>query len=97
MKLQEALQVFQKGGQELVTRYPISSLSIFGSVARDDTHQDSDIDILVEFSQRIGLFQFIELKQRLEILLECPVDLATPRSLRPRIRDQVLREAIRVV
>ncbi len=58
--------------------------------------KNSDVDILVEFSRPVGLFQFIELQQRLEALLGSKVDLGTPRSLRPRIKERVLQEAIRV-
>jgi uncharacterized protein len=70
---------------------------MFGSVARDEAGSDSDVDLLVEFSQPIGLFQFIEFQQRLEALLGGRVDLGTPRSLKPRIKDQVLQEAIRII
>jgi predicted nucleotidyltransferase len=49
------------------------------------------VDILVEFSHPVGLFQFIELKQRLEALLGRKVDLGTP-----RIKERVLKETIRV-
>jgi predicted nucleotidyltransferase len=96
MKRNDVLRILRKERQKLVDQYKISSLSVFGSVARDDARQDSDVDILVEFSQPVGLFQFIELQQRLEVLLGSKVDLGTPRSLKPRIKEQVLQEAIRV-
>lgn len=96
MKRNDVLHILQKERQELVDRYNISALSVFGSVARDEARQDSDVDILVEFSQPVGLFQFIELQQRLEALLGSKVDLGTLRSLKPRIKQQVLQEAIRV-
>jgi uncharacterized protein len=96
MKRNDVMRILQKERQELVKHYNISSLSVFGSVARDDARQDSDVDILVEFSRPVGLFQFIELQQRLEALLGSKVDLGTPRSLKPRIKEQVLQEAIRV-
>jgi predicted nucleotidyltransferase len=96
MKRNDVLRILQKERQELVDRYNISARSVFGSVARDDARQDSDVDILVEFSQPVGLFQFIELQQRLEALLGSNVDLGTPRSLKPRIKERVMQEAIRV-
>ena len=96
MKRDDVLRILQKERQELLDHYNISTLSVFGSVARDDARQDSDVDILVEFSQPVGLFQFIELQQRLEALLGSKVDLGTPRSLKPRIKAQVLQESIRV-
>src|SRR6266545_686942 len=96
MKRNDVLRILQKERKNLVDHYNISALSLFGSVARDDARQDSDVDILVEFSRPVGLFQFIELQQRLEALLGSRVDLGTPRSLKPRIKEQVLQEAIRV-
>ena len=96
MKRNDVILILQKERQELVDRYNISALSVFGSVARDDARQDSDVDILVEFSQPVGLFQFIELQQKLEALLGSNVDLGTPRSLKPRIKERVMQEAIRV-
>ena len=96
MKRKEVLKILNDHKQDLVKRYSIRSLSIFGSVARDEARPDSDVDILVEFSETPGLFDFIALKQEFESLLGCNVDLGTPRSLKPRIQSDVLREAIRV-
>lgn len=56
----------------------------------------SDVDLLVEFDPAPGLFEFIELQQKLESLLGCKVDLGTKRSLKDRIKEEVLQEAIRV-
>ena len=75
----------------------IRRLDVFGSVARDEAGQDSDVDLLVEFDRPVGLFRFLELQSHLEDLLRCTVDLGTPKSLKPRIRDRVLAEAVRVV
>jgi predicted nucleotidyltransferase len=96
MKRDDVIRILQQEIEGLVDRYSISALSVFGSVARDEAREDSDIDILVEFSQPIGLFAFIDLQQNLEALLGHKVDLGTLRSLKPRIKEQVLEEAIRV-
>jgi len=96
MKRNEVLRILTEHKDELVTRYPIASLFIFGSVARDEAQAASDVDVLVEFSQPVGLFQFIDLKQRLELLLGCKVDLGTPRSIKPLLKADVLKDAIRV-
>jgi predicted nucleotidyltransferase len=72
-----------------------TSLALFGSVARDEARADSDVDLLVEFDKPVGLFEFLELKERLEEILGRRVDLATRASLKPRIREKVLAEAIR--
>jgi predicted nucleotidyltransferase len=97
MKRDEVLRILIEQKSDFLRHYPISSLSVFGSVARDNARSDSDVDILVEFSQPVGLFMFIELQQRLESLIGCKVDLGTPRSLKPRIKASVLQEAIRVI
>lgn len=76
--------------------FNVKSLMLFGSVARDEALPGSDVDLLVEFERPVGLFEFIGLKQYLENLLGSDVDLGTPNSLRKNLKEEVLREAIRV-
>lgn len=95
MKKDDVLQTLRAHQAEFARQYHVKNLSLFGSVARDEAGADSDVDLLVEFSQPVGLFQFIEFKQRLEVLLGGRVDLGTLRSLKT-IKDHVLQEAIRV-
>jgi hypothetical protein len=73
----------------------VSTLSLFGSVARGEAEEDRDVDLLVEFSRPIGFFEFVRLKRALEEILGRRVDLATPRSLKPQLRDRILKEAVR--
>jgi predicted nucleotidyltransferase len=96
IKRADILRILRENRPELRSRYHVASLSLFGSYARDEARPDSDVDLLVEFSQPIGLFEFIELQQQLESLLGRKVDLGTRRSLKSTIKDQVLQEAIRV-
>ncbi len=79
----------------LFERFGVSSVALFGSLARGEATEDSDIDLLVEFSKPIGLLQFVALKRVLGEVLGRPVDLVTRNALRPQLRDQILREAIR--
>jgi predicted nucleotidyltransferase len=79
---------------ELKSRFAISSLSLFGSIARGQATAKSDLDILVEFQETPGLFKFIELKTHLEDLFQCPVDLVTRNALKEPLRDKILQEAI---
>jgi len=95
MRLDKALQILTAHRHELDT-FGVKSLAIFGSVARNEARPDSDVDILVEFARPVGLFEFVDLKDYLERLLECQVDLGTPASLKPRLHKQVLEEAIYV-
>jgi len=79
----------------LLEEYGVKSLSVFGSVARGEAGAESDVDLLVEFSRPVGIFEFVRLKRALEAVLGRRVDLATPTSLKPQLRDRILKEAIR--
>ncbi|QSF48489.1 nucleotidyltransferase family protein [Thermosynechococcus sp. GLH187] len=81
--------------RESLKKFAVKTLQLFGSVARDEAHAESDVDLLVEFERPVGLFTFIELKEYLEEILNCSVDLGTPQSLRSTLREEVLKEAIR--
>jgi uncharacterized protein len=76
--------------------FHVKSLAVFGSVARDEATEQSDVDVLVEFEPeaRVGLFEFIDLQHYLSDLLKRRVDLATPEALRKEMKPQILREAI---
>ena len=78
-------------------RFHVKSLSIFGSVARDEASADSDVDVLVEFDPDavIGLFICVRLQRYLSQLLGRRVDLATPDALHKALRASILSEAIR--
>ena len=74
----------------------VKSLSIFGSVARDEARADSDVDLLVEFDERpMGLFEFLGIKEYLEGLLGTRVDLVPRQSVRRELRDRILSEEVR--
>ena len=72
----------------------VRTLACFGSVARDEARNDSDIDILVEFTDRPDFTRFMTLKFYLEDLLGQRVDLVTRKALKPRLRANVEKEAI---
>lgn len=88
-------RILQQHREELA-RLGVSSLALFGSTARDEASEESDVDLLVEFHRPVGLFEFLEVKEFLERVLDHPVDLGTPNSLHPRLKEQVLQEAKRV-
>ena len=95
MKRDATLKVLAAHREEL-RAMGVERLSLFGSVARDEAVEGSDIDILVEFvpGARIGMFEFLDVQGTLSSLLGAEVDLATPASLHPRLRDAILREAV---
>ena len=77
-------------------KYGAVRMLVFGSVARGDARADSDVDFLVQLESGRSLFDLGGLQYELEALLGRPVDVATERGLKPRIREQVLREAVSV-
>ena len=96
MKRDEAITTLRSHREEL-TRFGVSSLALFGSVARDEAQPASDVDLLVDFAEPVGLFHLFRLQHYLERLLGVErVDLVTRAGLKPRLRDRVLTEAVHV-
>jgi hypothetical protein len=81
--------------RDRLDEFAVKALFLFGSVARGEATPESDVDLLVEFDRPVGLFTLLKLQSYLEELLGCSVDLGTPNSLRPHLRETVLKEAIR--
>ena len=77
--IQEKLKLVKP---ELVSKYHISSLGLFGSVVRNDFTNDSDVDIVVEFSEPIGI-EFIDLANEIELLLKRKIDLVSKAGIKP--------------
>ena len=97
MSRQAVLLTLQAQRVKLHERFGVARLTLFGSVARDEAVHGSDVDLLVEFDRPVGLFLFLKLQDHLETLLGCAVDLGTLQSLKPRLRDRVMAEAVHVV
>lgn len=74
----------------------VKSISLFGSFARGESNSDSDVDLLVEFTEPVGLFTLMGLKCALEDVLKRKVDIGTVNSLSPFIKDDVVKEAVRI-
>jgi uncharacterized protein with HEPN domain/predicted nucleotidyltransferase len=76
----------------IARRYGAQNVRVFGSVARGDETAQSDVDLLVDLTKTLGLFEFVRFKRELEGLLGRDVDLTTEKTLHPRIRQQMMRE-----
>lgn len=76
-------------------RNDIKALALFGSYLNDNAHEESDVDVLIDFEPAavIGLFEFVEIQQYLADALGKTVDLLTPQSLSKYFRDEVLKHA----
>ncbi len=77
MSREQILRVLQAKYPEMVEKFDVTSLSIFGSAGRDELREESDVDILVEFRGPTSFDGYFDLKFYLERLLDRPVDLAT--------------------
>ena len=91
------IQVDHEKIAEFCRRNRIARLSFFGSVLRDDSTPDSDIDVLVQFEAgaSTGYFTMAPLRQGLSEIVGRPVDSRTPQELSRYFRDEVLAEARR--
>jgi predicted nucleotidyltransferase len=78
----------------IASKYGARNVRIFGSLARGEAREDSDIDILVDLEPGRSLFDLGGLLMDLQKLLAQKVDVVTEKGLRPRIRDRVLKEAL---
>jgi uncharacterized protein len=96
MQQDAVIRTLKQKNAELTERFGVKSLQLFGSVARNKATASSDVDLLVEFDRPVGYFGLFALQDYLENILGCPVDLGTPDSLKPRLRERVMGELIRV-
>jgi hypothetical protein len=81
---------------EIVRRFGIKKLGIFGSAARDEMHEESDMDILVEFHATPTFDAYMDLKFYLEELLLTSVDLVIEDTVKPRMRPLIEKDLFRV-
>jgi len=93
LRREEILKALRES-RALLDTYSVSRLSLFGSFARNEGREDSDVDLLVEFSRPIGLFQFVRLQRELGERLGRRVELVTLAALKPQLRDRILGEAV---
>lgn len=92
--LRALLEAHRDDIKALVARHGGESVWVFGSVARGDEASGSDIDFLVELAPGTRPIEILAIGAELEELLGVSVDVGTPGSLRARLRDEVLAEAI---
>ena len=82
--------------QEIVARFGVKRVALFGSAARDELNTTSDVDVLVEFEGPATVAAYMDFKFYLEDLLGRPVDLVTDKALRKELRPYIEKEMIRV-
>lgn len=90
------LQLLTEHKKELMRRFGVTRLALFGSVARDVAKEGSDVDVLVAFDGPATSERYFGVQFYLEDLLGCPVDLVTEKALRPELRPFIEKEAVHV-
>ena len=96
MNKAEILHKLQAHKQTLAERFGVTGLALFGSFARDEATDASDVDILVSFDGPATSRTYFGVQFYIEDLLGRPVDLVTEKALRPEFRPYVEREAVHV-
>jgi predicted nucleotidyltransferase len=81
---------------ELRRKFKVKSIGVFGSYVHSEQKRGSDVDVLVEFEEPVGLFEFMALENFLSDLLGVKVDLVSKKALKPHIGERILQEVIMI-
>jgi len=90
-RLKELKEIIKQNKQELEEKFKIKSIAIFGSYVRGEQNEESDVDIIVEFSEPVG-FLFFHLANFLEKILGANVDLITPDAIKPNRQKYIMED-----
>jgi predicted nucleotidyltransferase len=96
MQREVIISAIKQHRAEMMSRFAVRTLAVFGSVARDEERPDSDVDVLVTFDGPATSQRYFGVQFYLEDLLGRPVDLVTNKALRPELKPFVERDAIYV-
>jgi predicted nucleotidyltransferase len=92
----EKLDEIKKKVRPILKKYGIKKAGIFGSTARGEV-ETNDVDLLVKIDQKISLLDFIGIQQELEDELDMKVDLVEYDSLKPALKEDILKEEVPVL
>ena len=95
MTRDEVLETLRRHKPGLQKKYHLTTIELFGSYARNEQTPDSDVDVLVEFNEPLGI-EFVDLLIELEAILGKPVDLISKKSLRPKLIPYIEPDLIAV-
>jgi hypothetical protein len=94
MEIKELVSQKRQEILDIAAKHGACNIRVFGSVARGDTNQDSDIDFLIDLGENLSPWFPVRLIRDLENLLGRKVDIVTEKGLKERIRERVLKEAV---
>ena len=93
----DGLQTIRATVPAVLRAHGVARASVFGSFARGAERADSDIDLLVEFEPGRSLLDLVRLRDELHEVLGRDVDVATPASLHPLLRDAIMAEQVEIL
>jgi predicted nucleotidyltransferase len=88
--IDEIKEILAGHKRELRWKFKVKDIGVFGSFVRGEQRKASDVDVLVEFVELVGFFEFMALEDYLSVLLGVKVDLVSKKALKPRIGERVL-------
>jgi len=92
------IKLIKKAINPILIRYGVKKAALFGSVVRKEAQEDSDVDILVEIEREdMSLLEFVGLKQEIEETLGRKVDLVEYDTIKPLIRERILKEQVAIL
>jgi len=94
MKLDNVKNIIKEHKTDLRQNFKVKYIGIFGSYARNEQKDDSDVDILVELDEPVSLLSLVRLENYLSDLLHVKADIIPKNDIRPELRDNILKEAI---
>lgn len=90
--VENILETLKRNKPQLEKDYGLINIGVFGSYAREEQTEKSDVDILIELSMPIGLIAILKLKHTLEDMLGERVDIVSKKALKPYIGERILKE-----
>jgi uncharacterized protein len=95
-RIQDIKTILERHKQQLYKKYPIKSMAIFGSFARNEQKKESDLDVMVEFNGNIGI-QFIDLAEEIESITGLKVDLVSRNGIKDRYFQVIKSDLILIL
>jgi len=93
-QLSQIKEIIKEHRDELVGKFKVKEIGVFGSYVKGEERKRSDVDILVEFREPVGLFEFLDLEEYLAKLIGLKVDLVSKKALKPTIGQYILKEVV---
>jgi len=92
--IEELKQILAEHKPEIKKKFKVKSIGIFGSYVRGEHREKSDLDVLVEFAEPVGMFDFLDLEEYLQNIFRLKVDLVSRKALKPKIGEYILNEVV---